>query len=78
MLNFIDFAGVVKADVLQLLSCVLSKRLLGLELLEERNLVLSLLSIISTFLLVFIGQLHYIIPESDDQIPLTFKFGLLL
>ena len=78
LLNFIDLVVVVKTDMLKLVSCILTKRLLSLELLKERNLVLSLLSIISAFIFVFIGEFHYIVPESDDQLALAFELRLYL
>jgi hypothetical protein len=51
--------------------------LLVLKLLKESNLVLSLLSIVSAFLLVLIGQIHDIISHPDDQLGLTLELSLL-
>ena len=54
MLYFSDFVCIESVDAVQFDCCILAEGLLGLELLEERYLLLSLLGVFSTFLLVFV------------------------
>lgn len=54
LFDFVDFVCVKGVDAVEIRGCALAERLLGLELLEESHLVLSLLGVFSTFLFVLV------------------------
>lgn len=74
--NLVKFAGVVSAELLELICCILPQSLLDLQLLKKADLILPLFCILSTFFFVLVGQIHNIVSQSDDQFSLSLDLCL--